>query len=191
MDGERIAQQKRALRREALARREDLTDRAGLSAAVCARVIALPAFAAARAIHCFLPIGSELDTRPIIAAALAAGKAVAYPVTVGDGPLLHSWIDSLAPEAFEPGVFGTLRPRAIRPAAPGDWQLTVVPLLAFDRQGYRLGYGKGHYDRLLALGAGVAVGVAFAAQEWPHIPREAHDRPLELIVTENEGVHSR
>jgi 5-formyltetrahydrofolate cyclo-ligase len=188
MDQSEIVVHKQALRQEAIATRDALADRAQRSAQICGRVVALDAFVAAGAIHCFLPIGAEVDTRPIVAAALAAGKAVAYPVTVRGGPLVHSWIDSLAPEAFEPGVFGTLRPRVMRPATPGEWQLTVVPLLAFDRAGYRLGYGKGHYDQLLAQGAGLAVGVAFAAQERPQLPRAPHDQPLDLILTEDEII---
>jgi 5-formyltetrahydrofolate cyclo-ligase len=163
MDQSEIVVHKQALRQEAIATRDALADRAQRSAQICGRVVALDAFVAAGAIHCFLPIGAEVDTRPIVAAALAAGKAVAYPVTVRGGPLVHSWIDSLAPEAFEPGVFGTLRPRVMRPATPGEWQLTVVPLLAFDRAGYRLGYGKGHYDQLLAM---ISSSVRIRSRGW-------------------------
>lgn len=179
---------KRALRDEAIARRDALDDRQRRGEAICARIIGMQLFAEARAIHCFLPMGSEVDTWPIVAAALAAGKAVAVPVTVRGGPLEHSWIRSLDPAAFEPGVFGTMRPRSLQPAFPGEWQLTVVPLLAFDRACYRLGYGKGYYDQLLAHTPGAAIGVAFAAQERTHVPREPHDVPLDMVVTEGEVV---
>lgn len=183
-----VAEQKRQLRAEAVARRDALDDRGGRSAAICAAVLGTAQWASARAIHCFLPMGSEVDTRPLVLAALAAGKGVAIPITPRDGPLQHAWISGLAPELFEPGRFGTLRPRVVVPAAPGDWGLTIVPLLAFDRAGYRLGYGKGYYDRLLAACGSDAVGVAFAAQEWPALPHEAHDVPLPLIVTEAEPI---
>ncbi|HMQ35085.1 MAG TPA: 5-formyltetrahydrofolate cyclo-ligase [Chloroflexaceae bacterium] len=178
------AERKGQLRREAIARRDALADRAERSAAIRALVMGLEAYRVARAIHCFLAIRSEVDTRPLVAAALAAGKAVAVPVIDGRGVMLHSWIEGLDEAGFERGQLGTASPRAIRPAQPGEWQLTVVPLLAFDRAGYRLGYGKGHYDGLLARGAGRAVGVAFACQEVPELPREAHDIPLDMIVTE-------
>lgn len=181
-----IAEQKRLLRREAGARRDALADRADRSATIRDRVAALAPYRTAAAIHCFLAIRSEVDTRPLVAAALAAGKAVAVPVIVG-GSMAHSWITSLDAAAFAPGQLGTASPLSLSPAHPGDWALTIVPLLAFDRAGYRLGYGKGYYDGLLAQGAGLAVGVAFACQEVPVIPREAHDQPLDLIVTE-EGV---
>lgn len=187
-DPHEVARQKAALRREAMAERDALAGREDKSAAICAHVIGMRLFADAPAIHCFLPMGSEVDTRPIIAAALAAHKAVAVPVTVRGGPLEHSWIRSLDPAAFEPGVFGTLRPVAPEPALPGDWALTIVPLLAFDRGGYRLGYGKGYYDQLLAMTPTPTIGVAFAALERPRLPREPHDVPLDMVVTEEAVV---
>lgn len=185
-----VNDEKSKLRRELIARRDALPDREARSAAICARVSALPAFAAAPAIHCYLAMRSEVETRPLIAAALAAGKAVAVPVLERDGRLWHSWISGLGDADLEPGVFGTPRPRHPRPCAPADCGLIVVPLLGFDRRGYRLGYGKGYYDALLAAAPTLpAVGVAFAAQELPHIPDEPHDVPLSIIVTETAVVY--
>jgi 5-formyltetrahydrofolate cyclo-ligase len=182
-----VGERKARLRRDMAARRNALEGRAERSAAIRALVESLEAYRAARAIHCFLAIRSEVDTRPLVAAALATGKAVAIPVMSEGGVMAHSWIDSLDEASFGRGQLGTARPVALRPARPGQWALTVVPLLAFDRAGYRLGYGKGHYDGLLAQNAGLAVGVAFACQEASALPREPHDQPLDLIVTE-EGV---
>jgi 5-formyltetrahydrofolate cyclo-ligase len=184
------AQLKAELRRAAAARRNAIAGRESKSTAICARLLGLEQFVAAPAIHCFLPIRSEVDTRPIVAAALAAGKAVAIPITVG-ATLEHSWIDGVDPARFSPGVLGTLRPHLLRPAHPGEWSLTVVPLLAFDRDCYRLGYGKGLYDQLLATTTGYAIGVAFAAQELPALPHEPHDIPLDLIITEQELIYPR
>ncbi len=190
LDPATTAQRKAELRKLAAARRSALVGRASLSTVICTRLLGLEQFVAAQAIHCYLPIRSEVDVRPVVAAALAAGKAVAIPVTVG-GTLEHSWIDGLEPERFTPGVLGTPRPRTLRPAREGDWSLTIVPMLAFDRDGYRLGYGKGLYDQLLAAIDGYAVGVAFAAQEVEALPHEAHDIPLDLIVTERELIAPR
>jgi 5-formyltetrahydrofolate cyclo-ligase len=172
----------------AMARRNSLAHRESLSATIRTRILGMPQFAAAEAIHCYLPIRSEVDTRPIVAAAFAAGKRVAIPVTVGSGPLQHSWIDTSDPASFGAGALGTPRPNTLRPAVPGEWSLTIVPLLAFDRERYRLGYGKGLYDQLLAMIGGVAVGVAFAAQEVDALPREDHDQRLDFIVTEHEII---
>lgn len=185
-----MSHEKSELRRELIARRAALTDREARSAAICARVRGLPAFAAAAAIHCYLAMRSEVATRPLIAAALAAGKAVAVPVLERDGRLWHSWISGLGDADLGPGVFGTPRPCRPQPCEPADCGLIVVPLLGFDRRGYRLGYGKGYYDKLLAaVPALPAVGVAFAAQELPHIPDEPHDVPLAIIVTEAEVLY--
>ncbi|MDW8403533.1 5-formyltetrahydrofolate cyclo-ligase [Chloroflexus sp.] len=180
-----IAAQKAVLRAEMLARRDALPDRDRRSAQICTLVQTLPAFMTATAIHCYVPMRSEVDTRPLIAAALAAGKAVAVPVVAGARQLEHSWIDNLAEAEWVRGRFGTLQPRQIRPAQPGEWSLTIVPLLAFDRDLYRLGYGGGFYDTLLAATPTLAVGVAFAVQEVARLPREPHDRRLDVVICED------
>jgi 5-formyltetrahydrofolate cyclo-ligase len=178
---------KQTLREELQQRRDALDRREERSAAICAHVAALPAFQVARVVHCFVPMRSEVDVLPLLAGALAAGKGVIVPLVVrGAAELQHTWIDSLDDEAWQAAGFGTRQPRHIRPAQPGDWDITIVPLLAFDRRGYRLGYGKGYYDRLLAATSVPAVGVAFAAQEVPLLPSEPHDMRLDYVVTEDE-----
>src|SRR4029079_9386323 len=178
---------KSALRAAAMLRRDALDDRERRSAAICALVLASPSYAAARAIHCYLPMRSEVDTRPVIADALAQAKRVAVPIVVPRAAeLAHAWLASLAADALIPGTFGTFNPRDLRPATPGDWDLVIVPLLAFDRRGYRLGYGKGYYDRLLAASLVASIGAAFAAQEIDALPAEAHDIALDWIATERE-----
>jgi 5-formyltetrahydrofolate cyclo-ligase len=180
---------KSALRTAALLRRDALVDRERRSAAICALVVASPSYAAARAIHCYLPMRSEVDTRPLIADALAHGKRVAVPIVVAKAPdLAHAWLESLAADALTAGVFGTFNPRDLRPAAPGDWDLVIVPLLAFDRRGHRLGYGKGYYDRLLAASPVTTIGVGFAAQEIDALPAKAHDIALDWVITEREVI---
>ena len=183
---------KPSLRSIAISRRDALDERERRSAEICALVAASPSYVAARAIHCYLPMRSEVDTRPLIAAALAHGKRVAVPIVVPKATELgHAWLESLAADALTPGVFGTFNPRDLRPAAPGDWDVVIVPLLAFDRRGYRLGYGKGFYDRLLAAGSATTIGVGYAAQEVDVLPTEAHDIALDWIITEREVIQTR
>ena len=173
-------------------RRDALGERERRSAMICALVVASPSYAAARAIHCYLPIRSEVDTRPLIADALARGKRIAVPIVVPKAAeLAHTWIASLAADALIAGAFGTFNPRDLRPAAPGDWELVIVPLLAFDRRGYRLGYGKGYYDRLLSASLVTSIGVGFAVQEIDALPAEAHDIALDWVSTERELIASR
>ena len=173
-------------------RRDALDDRERRSTAICALVLASPSYAAARAIHCYLPMRSEADMRPLIADALARHKRVAVPIVVPKAAeLAHAWLESLAADALTPGAFGTFNPRDLRPAAPGDWELVIVPLLAFDRRGYRLGYGKGFYDRLLAASPVISIGVGFATQEVEALPAEAHDIPLDWVITEREVIEAQ
>lgn len=183
-----LAKQKRSLRRELAIRRDQIVDRAARSEVIRMRVCALPAFQRARAIHCYLAIRSEVETRDLIATALAQGKAVAVPVIGADRRMRHSWIRDIDLADFREDALGTLSPRQISPALPGDWDLTIVPLLGFDRQGYRIGYGKGYYDQLLSDSPTCAVGIAFAAQEVPLIPYEFHDRRLDIILSEDELI---
>lgn len=133
----------------------------------------------------YAAFGGELDPLPLLEALAAKGVALALPVVEAKAaPLVF--------RAWEPGAplvqhrFGMAEPPRDAPAVVPD--IVVVPLLAFDRQGYRLGYGGGYYDRTLAAlrkrGRVLAVGVGFAVQEMPSVPRGPHDVPLDWIVTE-------
>jgi 5-formyltetrahydrofolate cyclo-ligase len=136
-----------------------------------------------RALSGYMPMRGEIDPLPAMAAAAAHGP-VAVPVIQGRGlPLLfRRWTPGCA---LVEGPF-----RALIPAA-GDWvvpEVLIVPLVAFDRQGNRLGYGGGFYDRTLqALRAAapvIAIGYAWAAQEARDLPLEPTDQRLDLVVTE-------
>jgi 5-formyltetrahydrofolate cyclo-ligase len=184
-----IMTDKPTLRGEMARRRDALGERARRCAAIHARLLAMPEWSAARVVHCYLSMRSEVDTHPLIDAALAQGKRVVVPIVVPKAPeLSHAWLESLGGDALVPGSFGTFNPRDARPAAPGDWDLTIVPLLAFDRRGYRLGYGKGFYDRLLSAAPATSIGIAFADQEVALLPDEPHDMRLHWIVTEREAI---
>jgi 5-formyltetrahydrofolate cyclo-ligase len=133
----------------------------------------------------YMPMRTEID--PL--AAMAAHKGpVGVPVILGPGrPLaFRRW----TPQAVMiPGAFGALIPEAGDDLDPAVLpEVLIVPLLAFDARGYRLGYGGGFYDRTLeALRAArptLAIGFAFAAQECDAVPIEPTDQPLDLIVTE-------
>lgn len=131
----------------------------------------------------YLPMRTEIDPVPALAEAAAHG-VVGMPVIVArDAPLrFRTWTPGCA---TVPGMFGAQVPET------GDWMtpdILIVPLVAFDRRGGRLGYGGGFYDRTLqalrARGPVLAIGFAFAAQQADDLPLEATDQPLDLIVTE-------
>lgn len=171
-----------------LRQREQVPDRLARSDRICRSVIAHPLYTHAHIIHCYLPIGSEVDTRPLLRHALAHHKRLVVPIVVrGDPELQHSWLTSLDDEDLITGPFHTRQPRYPQPAPLGCWDIIIVPLLGFNRDCYRLGYGKGYYDRLLAQTATIpSLGLAFDAQHLPTLIVEIHDRPLSLIITESE-----
>jgi len=150
--------------------------------------IALPAGAAAKnyVIGGYWPIGDEMDVLPLFAALQGRGVALALPVVAAPGTPLsfRSWRPG---DEMAPGAHGISAP--LPSAETVIPSLLVVPLLAFDREGWRLGYGAGYYDRTLeayaAAGRAVtAVGVAYAAQEVPQVPHDGGDFRLDAVVTE-------
>lgn len=176
------AEAKAWLRRVALARRKQAHHPAR-SAAACRHLLAHLAPECGRPAAGYMPIRSEAD--PLAAMAeLARHGPVGLPVIEGPGrPLVfHRWQPGCA---LIPGPFGTSVPADAPPMAP---EVVIVPLVAFDRAGNRLGYGGGYYDRTLAglraRGPVRAVGLAYAAQEMPHLPTEPTDQALDAIVTE-------
>ena len=128
------------------------------------------------------PLPAEPDLRPLWHLLHAAGIAIVLPFTPPPGQALcfRPWAPGCAMQA---GRFGTQHPQADGGAAPPD--LLFVPLLAFDRHGFRLGHGGGYYDRTLAaLPRARSVGYGFARQEVDAVPRGPHDAKLDCIVTE-------
>lgn len=152
---------------------------------------ALESFQRAQTIHTYVSLPEEVDTQALIHAALRAGRRVAVPKVQGPA-LAHFFIDDLA--ALEAGVYGIGEPReekgAKRVEEKNAFDLVLVPGLAFDRQGHRLGYGAGYYDRFLAEISAPKIGLAFAAQIVEKIPAAPHDQRVDFIVTEKEVIRA-
>ena len=187
-------EQKTLLRRTALARRKAIAPE--IAFAFAARLAREAKAIVARhpnaIVSAFWPIGSEADTRPMLAALAAAGVATALPVTIARGkPLVFRLWQEGAPHV--PGQMGILEPAPENAAVNPD--ILFVPLAAFDRRGHRIGYGAGHYDctlaRLRAEKSILAVGIAFATQEIAEVPQEAHDARLDFVLTEHELIDCR
>lgn len=189
------AQQKKALRREILKRRSALTPEAltEKSAAIAQRVLESPEFQAAQRLLIYMDFKSEVYTGPIIDSALARGKQVYVPVVVPDQPDLllvayHGPDTPMVRSSFGilepvPGPDNTVAIEAI--------DLVLAPGIAFDDRGYRLGYGGGYYDRLLA-GADRSrlrvIALAFDCQLEPELVHDPWDRIMDGLFTE---THSR
>ena len=179
--------EKRLLRREATARRNGLGDdfRAAAGRQALIRLMAFLPLEPESRVAAYWPLGPELDCRPLLWALSALRVVTCLPRMDGPGrPLAyHGYRPG---DALLEGPMRVLEPLAEAPACSPS--IVVVPLLAFDRRGHRLGYGGGYYDRTLAaLGEDVeAVGLAFTAQEVPLVPVLPTDRSLRTIVTESD-----
>jgi 5-formyltetrahydrofolate cyclo-ligase len=185
-----LVQDKETLRSAMLAWRGALGEADRRAAAEGLRAIYLreQLFEAPVIVAGFWPIKEEIDIRPLLIELHNQGCQLALPVVQGKGlPLLfRAWRPG---DPLEAGVFGTLQPQSKREAIEPD--ALLVPLLACDAEGWRLGYGGGFYDRtLFALKSGAtfkdvrAIGIAYAGQERASLPKEAHDMALDGILTE-------
>lgn len=176
-----IARQKQVLRREASARRDALSPeyRAKASLEIAERAMTVPQLASARIVAGYWPIRSEVDPRPLMEMLHARGQKLALPRVEGSALVFKSWAPG---QALCNGAFGVQEPFIEAPAVIPD--AILVPLLAFDDRGGRLGYGKGFYDRvLICFSNATGIGLAFADQKFEIIPYEAFDIDLKWIVT--------
>ena len=181
-----VAERKRRMRSEASKLRtlahEKLKDRAGWSLAARG----LP-FAPLGCISGVFSIRSEIPTQQLLDYLVDLGWVLAMPVVLGEGlPLtFRKWQPG---EPTVPSIWNIPVPAETSPEVLPD--VLLVPMLAFDRLGFRLGYGGGFYDRTLAklraIKPVIAIGVAYAAQEVAEVPREPSDQPLDFIMTEKE-----
>ena len=133
-----------------------------------------------KSVHCYLPMGSEVDISPVIESLLQSGTRVITPKSLPKRKLEHLVLKST--HELEDGIFGTRHPSGGL-VFGGSYDMIIVPGLAFDRQGNRLGYGAGYYDSFLQEQAGAyKVGVAYPFQVLKQLPTEAHDVPLNKVL---------
>ena len=154
------------------------------SQAICDQVLSHPAWKKSQIVLLFAPFREEPDIWPVVAAGLAAGKLVHLPKLDPAGFTFHASQVRDVVNDLAPGKFGNLEPRLTSAAmALNRLDLVLVPGVAFDAQGRRLGRGKGFYDRLLTQVSGMTCGVAFDEQIVETVPVEPHDIRLNCILT--------
>ena len=158
-----------------------------LSQQVQSRLIASEPFVRARSVALYSPINNEVATEQIFTAAKKLKKKIYYPRVAGDelGFFAVSTLDELVR-----GAFGVTEPAAAEESSVAELDLVVVPGVAFDLHGYRLGYGRGFYDRRLVEKPTetVSVGLCFNFQLCESLPTEAHDQVLDFIATETKFI---
>ena len=181
---------KQALRLEAATRRDALPrlERAAAAERIAARTFPV-AIAPGAIVSGFMPLKSEISPLPLLRKLTDAGAKLALPVVAGKGkPLIMRAWEFGAPLAA--GVWGIREPTPDAPEVAPD--ILIVPLLAFDRRGFRLGYGAGYYDMTItALRAQkpvTGIGIAYAAQEVPEVPITPRDARLDYVLTEREVI---
>ena len=182
-----LAERKKAFRREAMARRASEHERASATAAasVLAHLRRLMPTRAGLTVSGYAPIRNELDVMPVLTDLSGEGVRACLPVVLGRRrPLVFRlW----QPETdLKPGSLGVGEPPSDAPEARPD--VVLVPTLAFDPRGMRMGYGAGFYDRTLealrASGTILAVGIAYSGQQFSEVPAGRHDQPIDCVVTE-------
>jgi 5-formyltetrahydrofolate cyclo-ligase len=189
-----LHQSKASLRLLARARRDalDALQRNLWSASIAETVLASDAWERARWVALYASFGSEVGTQDLLAAALSQQKRLALPRLEREGGLWKiSLREHTANAAVEVTGWGITQPTAqANPVASEAIDLWLIPGLAFDPRGVRLGWGRGYYDRLLSVAPGAKVGVAFEIQRFNQLPSEPHDVRLEALVTERGWLAS-
>jgi len=159
------------------------------SSLACALLRQQKIWSDAKSVMFYSPLHDELDFSPLIDEALAAGKTVALPKFVEATQSYTPFKISHAQRDCAAGRFGIIEPIATCAQFPANrLDLIMVPGVAFDVTGHRLGRGQGHYDRLLANVVGVKCGVAFDEQLVQRIPAEAHDIRMNCVLTPTQVI---
>lgn len=185
-----LREEKNILRAEYKRRRADISaeKKRELDATICAEITSLACFRFADTVLLYSPIGSEIDLTPVAEEAIARGKRVAYPVcNIEDCTLTFRYVKSSAD--LVSGSYSIGEPSADSEEFGGESNsICIVPALSFDRGGFRIGYGKGYYDRFLKSFGGTAIGAVYSELLSEELPRGFYDLAVGVIVTERGSI---
>ncbi len=188
---EQLRTQKTQIREQAHANRKAQLDKEPLSETIVRKFMELPEYAAASTVMFYVDVRTEVRTRHSLPTALGHGKRIVVPYCV-DGELELFLLEDM--DELSIGMYKILEPKAELRNAPGkrlavkELDLVMVPGVAFDRRGARMGHGMGYYDKLLehARPDAPLVALAFECQLFPEIPTQEHDVFMDKIITERE-----
>lgn len=162
-------------------------ERTAKNRAILQNLLIIPEVLAARTILLYLGFKNEVETEPLFRWGWQQGKIMAAPATISrERKLIPVALDSF--DELHISSFGVREPRLTEGVPVESIDVVVLPGIAFDKQGYRIGYGGGYYDRFLPLLSPhtLTIGVAYQLQFLDHVPTEEHDVPLDMIVTEKQ-----
>ena len=185
-----LQERKKQLREQAHANRNAQPDKDEISQRICVTFAALPEYAAAKTVLFYVDVRSEVRTRHYLSTALTHGKKIVVPWCNDQGELELFHLESV--DELTIGMYRILEPRPelrsppAKQITPQELDLVMVPGVAFDRTGARMGHGKGYYDKLLqhARHDAPLVALAFECQLFPEIPTAPHDIFMDKIITE-------
>jgi 5-formyltetrahydrofolate cyclo-ligase len=183
-----VRERKKTLRKEIVEKRKSLTEEQikELSLKAVKNLKSLPEFKKAKTIMLYFPVRGEVDLTELIGELVKDNsKILLLPKVTADGEMVAVEVKDL--EILKKGKYGIPEPIGGRIFKPEKVDFVAVPGVAFDKRGYRLGMGKGFYDRFLPRVKGTKVGIAYDFQIVDEVPVEEHDIPLDKIVTP-EGV---
>lgn len=184
-----VQQKKKLIREQAHENRKNLPNKDELSQVICEKFAALPEYAVAKTVMFYVDVRTEVRTRGYLSTALSHGKKIVVPYCV-DGELELFWLRNMDDLAI--GAYKILEPKPeLRPLPEhrvevSELDLIMVPGVAFDRDGARMGHGFGYYDKLLhkARPDAPLVALAFECQLFPIIPMQSHDIFMDKVITE-------
>ncbi|MFQ5780381.1 MAG: 5-formyltetrahydrofolate cyclo-ligase [Nitrospiria bacterium] len=190
------ASPKKEIRSKLLHLRRGLTAaaREEKSREITKRLLVMPVFSAAQSIHFYLSNPKEVQTDSMIREALRVGKRIVVPVVhPEDRSLSFSELADFNPNKMQLGPFGIRHPRPpfIKEVALSEVDLWIVPGVAFDSCGSRIGYGGGYYDRVLSHVKEEVIGLAFECQMVEGLPIDENDRPVDKVITERRTIDCR
>ena len=170
----------------ALAARRAMTaeQRAAASRAICERLLALPEIGRAQTVLSYRALQDEVDLSALHEQLRGRGVRLCFPVS-----LPHGVMEVYEPRGWRSGAYGIREPDRERSPRiePGEIDLALIPCVAFDEGGMRLGHGAGYYDRYLPqCGRAALIAVAFECQRLPAVVFDAHDRRMDAVVTEEK-----
>ena len=166
--------------------------KAELDAKLCTRLMSTVSYRFSDTVLLYSPIKSEVDITSVALAAIRSGKRIAYPRCHDDYTVSFHYVDSI--NDLKPGKYDIPEPDGDLPVFEHDSVtkkencICLIPALLFDREGYRVGYGKGFYDRFLADFKGIKIGVAHSGFVTERVPRGKFDRKVDMIVTDKEVI---